>query len=507
MKLRDINFGNLDAQSEAQTLVRNDVFFESQAWEAAKDKGKWFILGRKGAGKSALRLMLEHQASLGRPWVNLSFLQFPTESLGTILDQTRKNALYTDRRFFASTWRYAIIFAVANRLVRSGQISDAPRRLNKCKAVLDGSGSSAPRAEDGRLNFSLVNLFIDAAEMCGSHLAGKSDPAEKTAFPFGTTARECERELVHYLKDRGLHIPVFIDDLDYDLHRFDDVVHPLLLGLIDAVREHYLDYPDSPIAIKAFLPTDVMPTNYRDLDKVGYYVMEWTKSELAQLIARRVHLAGRGVGGMPTRVDSGSAAESVLKHVFPSLSGGHDYRDTITWLCHSTHMRPRDLQKVLNELRQAKCKEDANATCWSEDDIYRFLPEVLKKLANQIQGEFSARYPDIGVVMHRFQERNAEINRGEFCSLIAGIPGLARKDAQVWIDALYECGFLCTVITQETRPGASQPRSKFAMCSWHQSLTPGDHVLADDFVVHRLFWDRFSISPPRGWSFRYPGDA
>lgn len=503
MKLRDIDFGFPDAVADAHNLRRNGVVHETEAWTSRTDNRVSAYFGRKGSGKTALRLAIERPGQYSSV-VSLTFRDFGNESLGLLIDDLR-DAGHDVSRFFRSTWRLAIVGAAASAAYRSPQLLGPHRNeLTACRALLENAKEENPKCENDKLVFSLFDMFMSAARGARLLHSDKSrGDSDRLLYPYTALVKAAEAELVSMLRRHDKTICITIDDFDEDYGRFHDVVRLHTEGLLDAIREHQFDFAQSPLVVKAFIPRDTMPPyEYRHIDKLAHEVMEWRQEDLDMFVAKRIHPSAIGEGGVPRVLKKHQDAMHVIDLVMPRLSGHSDYRNAMSWLVHCSHQRPRDLQFILIELQARKLRVDPDAASWTETDLYTWLPSACNKLAGKIIKEYSNRYPELSVIIQSLHGKDAEIDRKQLESLFGTMRLLNRAVASYWISALYECGILASVLSTR-KGGPGSPLQKVAVCAWHQQLSGGGEVSGDSFVIHQLFWNALANKKP-SWPFVYP---
>ena len=507
MELRHVDFGRYDAVADKERLASGDVFHTNTSWEQAYGANCVALFGSKGSGKTAIRLRLEAKG-LHSPIqtkhlaMTLSLRGFPAEILNNLLSPCEKLPLFDKKTFFKKLWRYIFIAAAGYAVVRS-QNREVGSLLPRTRALLENPDPDFPHTQDNTLSFNFREIFLSAAGMVPQYFARK-DIAEvaKVDFPVGQPRfAEAEAELNKVLKDKKLNVVLCIDNFDDDYGSFRDIVEPMVTGFLYAAMVYYEDYPNSPIAVRAFLPRDtISPNQFRDVDKVPHSVIYWTKDDLAMFIAKRIFVCARSIPGCPREVRNIADAYKIISYVLPkSLSGKTPYTAPFDWIYYSTLSRPRDLQIVFTELQAARLAINPRAEAIEEDDLWKNLPSICTGLAEKSLVEYKDRYPEVRSLLDHFWGSAVVLSRDEISTFVQRARSLTIKDVDYWVQALYECGFL-GVPTNSRMPGDNLPTYIFAFQKHGDDRFRG----ATSFAIHRMFWERFNITVPDGFRFRYP---
>lgn len=120
-----IDFGNPDGLYDYNL---NDYFFDQGYWRRVIQSNKFYIIGRKGTGKSAIyRWLHSKQFEKGTIVSNLSFNNFPFEKLLKLTDDD-----FSRPNQYQSIWKYIILTELCKQITideRERKVTDALKEI------------------------------------------------------------------------------------------------------------------------------------------------------------------------------------------------------------------------------------------------------------------------------------------------------------------------------------------------------------------------------------------
>lgn len=321
MKISEINWGDDSAEKDPYLLR---YFVESTAFQRLRDRQKNMIVGRKGAGKSAVRKKLEEifQSESSTHVINLS-PRF--NSIRNILNDKDIAGGFGQEIFFQHTWIRQILL--------------------DCLCVV-GHRAKGRYAKDS-LEFAR-QISIDLNRTSKDLVENIADVLTKIKAKVGDLGEfglALERELrnvadvdalEHHFRaiaTDGAKFVVLVDDLDLGWNN-SDAANNLLLGLLSAVN--YLAALNSNIFLCVFLREDVYSIlitktqhsdKYRNIER-----LRWDKGDLMAILCERINF-NREQNGL-------ERLSQPLYTVFPHTVGTSNCDN---WLYERTLGRPREL--------------------------------------------------------------------------------------------------------------------------------------------------------------------
>lgn len=371
---------------EAKAEDSRRYFYHVKEVDQIQQGSKYFVIGRKGSGKTAIS---EHFANLHSHDVfaeRLSFKNFPFNQL-----YGHKDASYAQPNQFITIWKYLIYNTICRLLLRNEAIDPALR--NELSSIYSDSLSLSRR----------VNKWV--GKEFGISLFGLS-------FKFSTPAPQKESEdwveRVNYLEDLLLGCKssaryfVLFDELDEDYRdivaeeKYDQYTSLItsLFKAVQDVRTTFSRSEDLRVLPVIFLRDDIFDiVDDSDKNKWGDYRVDlnWDVDKIKRLIAFRISRAidpeceqslsfsdawSRVFGGRPIGVGSGK---------YKKIS-------TFEFIQRSTFLRPRDFVAYLQNCAAHASDAQSNIT----PDVVRSVDKAFSNyLRQEITDELFPVLPDI----------------------------------------------------------------------------------------------------------------
>jgi hypothetical protein len=380
VSLRDLtSFGDVAAEDDAVL----EYFLTTDAVTRIKTGEVFLVLGRKGAGKTALvRHFAEGKGRGVSRSLNLGGYPWAVHA-------QRVDRGASDVEAYVSSWRYLIavqLAALALSRVEDDTDPDARAIRHFLKDNYGGDGLQLDEVlKPGALRLSslsfeptilgckLVTVALDrnkGDKKLGSELDALSDQV------LAATVRLAK-------KINAPSLMLHFDELDQGISTLTEERARMLAGLVLAVRAVRQKYRDGvPVKPVIYLRSDLWDKlAFSDKNKISERMalrLEWDSDSLLELVATRL----RAKLGADARWDSITSAEQVRS------------RDSKwSFVLSRTFLRPRDVIKFLNSaLAQAK-RRDEDPLLLTNPDVINARETYSAYLKAELDDEIMAHWP------------------------------------------------------------------------------------------------------------------
>lgn len=376
---------------EAKQEDNLKYFFHTSESEKILNGDKFYVIGRKGSGKSAISEFILSKQEHNIFAEKLSFKNFPFNELYHL-----DNPKYTSPNQYISIWKYIIYSNICRLMVKNEKIDSEIRKVlekiypsNPIKSLskLIGKWTTA------EFGFSILGN--------GGNLKIEKDLSGFGNLPWIEKANLLEDIIDEYI-DTSKYYIVF-DELDEDYRDFESTEEQnkyknLITSLFKAVQDvkNYFNDKKNIINPIVFLRDDIYSI-IRDADKNKWtdfkIEIDWDKEKIKNMIAYRISKAINS----KTPVLSFDRAWNTIFIDKPINMGDKQQRQLhiFDYITLSTHLRPRDYikyisvccEQTLSENRKAihpmtVKKVDKGFSNYMKDEIideiHALLPEVDK---------------------------------------------------------------------------------------------------------------------------------
>lgn len=333
-----------DEENFADTVVQADTFF---------------VLGRKGTGKSLLAHYVTHKWSQGREsyrrFVEVqSFRNFAFQNLSPF----KQNSLHNKEYF--SIWVWALCLAIAKQRIADVTIPPS-ESLVTLKRLLDEQLPKSKSAKELIEQTSSLKLSGGLKDIFS--VEGQLQKKERPAESFGVFL-EIEQLVLDALSGTTSESIIFLDDLD-DGFEDTELYEQSLASLIYATDHVNRLMHRSGLSAKIvlLLRTDIFHTiNTSDLNRFrtdNAVVLDWNieDKENSPLIRLLVHRLTTALG---EKLEPAQYAEAFYELFEDSV----ETRRTASWMLDLTLGRPRDLVQ-LTKLACTACPSHSRFTAYS----------------------------------------------------------------------------------------------------------------------------------------------
>lgn len=340
---------------------RQEYFYYIQEVSDIAQGHRYFVIGRKGSGKTAIA---QHLSEITDPKIfsiRLSFKNFPFN----ILYSLENNREYTVPNQYISMWKYLIYSYLCKQMIKNQNINLSIR--NKL-ARLYGDSTEVS-----------LNKLIEkwTSKSFGLEVLGVGFNYERERvteeITWIDTIEVLERVILEYCDDATYYF--LFDELDEDYKAFPSEVEAhnymcMLTSLLKAIQQirTTFDVVQKKILPIVFLRSDIY-SQLKDSDKNKWREslidLEWNTAKIKNMLAHRICVAF----DMQT-IDFESAWALLFSRAKVKMGNSQRHEmDIFSYIERSTEMRPRDFVQYIKE-----CVELAK-----ERHEFPILPSTVKE--------------------------------------------------------------------------------------------------------------------------------
>jgi hypothetical protein len=378
MVLRSLqSFGEGNAESDSGL---SDFFIETPSYKGIENQRRLVVVGRKGAGKTAIYSMLLERAE--QRWSNflavgLGFEDYPWH----LHDAACPNEMPTNDQY-ASLWQFLILVETSKLVLRKGKQRydrSARRARRRLKRFIKRNWGSVDAKVSQMFARSVYNLTLEPSAFGFKLFSLKREnvPREELASSL-TAVNGWLREVLVELVDPASSYFVLLDDLDDGFDASNPAANSPLVGLLLAAREvrNWAAKKKLQLTPVVFMRSDIYSElRFPSKNKITeiHENIAWSEfaddpASLKTLIDRRIRAA------LPFET------EDPWREVFTSEM--IDGLPLYAFMASRTHRRPRDMIKLAN-LSLARANSDA-AQKIARKHVEAALPAFSKYLLGEV---------------------------------------------------------------------------------------------------------------------------
>jgi hypothetical protein len=296
VRLREIQLGGFDAESDDK-LERD--FIETEDVDIVLSGRQFLILGRKGAGKSALfrqvPRLLNERVEDGRRVLNLTPSDYEWSRLAAL-----EYPGIPQESLLRASWKISLLLAVADDAL-AGDWSFFRLRARRAEKLRSLIVRALGKRSAGESAFQKAIRFFDSFEEANGSVPGVAELGFKRQrnAPPAVKLLEFQKNLEAAVRDVLRSSPGYLVQID----RLDDVwdgeheTKTWLIGLLKATKDFNDDFRSSgaegaPSAkVIVYLRSDIYETlNYDEKDKLRSFEkrITWTEESLIALVEKRL---------------------------------------------------------------------------------------------------------------------------------------------------------------------------------------------------------------------------
>lgn len=409
---------NIEAKQES-----TDYFYSTGESQELLIGKKYFVIGRKGTGKTAIAEHISSRNDESHFSEKLSFKNFPFNYLYSL-----ENTRYTAPNQYITIWKYLIYSSVCKMMIKNSSIN--AEIVDKLRKIYpDDVHVSLARMVE---KWTATDFGL---EVFGCGISGRREIKPKQELSWIEKCDVLEDVIKEYVDQSYYYI--IIDELDEDYREFEsneerETYLKLLTSLFKAVQDIRTIFKyQSYIFPIIFLRTDIY-TLLKDSDKNKWRSfkvdMDWTEEKIQKMLTHRISVAAE------TQYSDFTDAWNLLFDPAPVQMGNQNRNrmSKFDFITRSTHLRPRDYIQYLIECANAtlskgqsvissetvKAVDDLFSDYLRDeivDEVYSVLPEIneIFEILSQIRKqtfsptEFVEMYESY-VSTARIQDRGAE---------------------------------------------------------------------------------------------------
>lgn len=404
------NFGAVDA--DADELLRK-CFQSHPAYHSVREMRSFLVLGRKGAGKTAIyRKLLTDGKSESVVALGHSFDDYPWNHH----DLQAQHGVPDERRFLNS-WKYLILMGLAKVVLNQDATqpwSDVSEdSLMKVEDfVVDTYGTSNP---DFRQLFSPERKL--KFKLGGEKLGLETVDVKNLAANFREVNAFIQEHIFASLNPQ-LQYYVCFDQLDLGFSPDDSLYSERLVGLILAAKEIFLAAREKQLVVNpvVFLREDIyQDLHFEDKNKIT----ENYSTSVIWKDAEGGHEALKNL--MVLRFKEVLGNEHIAwDDIFDETKQMPGRQSKYRHITDRTFLRPRDMIKFCNEVLEAH-KKEAGSGPFENGSLHEARSGYSDYLLNELDDEVAKNVPDYQGYLEVLKTVGKEkFTRSEFASVLQG---------------------------------------------------------------------------------------
>jgi hypothetical protein len=371
-----------------------------------------YIIGRKGAGKTAF--LLASTLSCCHQEVEVLQTSAVYSEMVTAIRRyaEARGPLFVDQA--AEIWLATFEHVAVAHVCRTADKSDPPAQLQVLWDYLD--------APNGRLSATIAaEHFLATLTRRIVHLAGSSGLRETVdgLSHRGVSFATARAALRGVLSRRAKPLVIVMDNLE-DMHsRLNDVTDALA-GLLRCIGTIANDLEACPFRLQICLPSElfdqlsaISANPEKDL-RESYLVIHWTASELLKLAGARLRMYLQAhhpdrleaLSARARRFDEPEADVALLRAALPPhvRNGLGIVEDPIAYVLRHTQLLPRHLIAVLNGIFTTPDTRDGLGSV-SEQAVVAGTRAAERLIVKGIFAAFKGTFPEADTALRRLSDR------------------------------------------------------------------------------------------------------
>ena len=416
--LEHLDLGDVAAENEIQALS-SLYFIKTPQFIQARQGHARLVIGRKGAGKTALFYGLRKAVSGGRGKIILDlkpeghqFVKLREVVLARLSEGVQQHTL-------TAFWQYLLVLEVARKVIEREALTawrdpEALQDFNELKRQYEAHAADGMEGDFSERLMALVNRLVDS-------VAGKPDES-LTATSLTAMIYKGDisvlTEIVIKRQAASGDLWVLFDNIDkgFPTHGLtkEDVL--IVRGLLDASRKLQRELQKNKVDCNSvvFIRRDVydlLVENTPDRGKESHVDLDWSDEELMkELILRRIQASAPEM--------KGSFADVWNRLFDPHVGGESSFR----YILHRTLLRPRDLLNFVRKAVQVAASRARDRV--REEDICIAEGEYSEDMFNELKYELRDIYPQYSEMLPGFLGGEMVLSREDLylLAMSASIP-------------------------------------------------------------------------------------
>jgi Cdc6-like AAA superfamily ATPase len=376
-------------QLEAKSEDNLKYYYDTDELESILNGTKFYVIGRKGSGKTAISEHILKSTQYDCFAEKLSFKNFPFNDL-----YNHSNNRYTPPNQYITIWKYLIYSFICRLMIKNESIDSEIRQQ-----LLKIYNNPIHSLERIFKTWTSAEFGMSILGNGGNLGIGKSVVENNISWQEKTDILE---DIIMQYLDNSKYYIIF-DELDEDFREIQDVESHklysfLLTSLFKAVQDIKSIFKDTSknIIPIIFLRDDIY-TIIKDADKTKWndfmVEIDWNVDKIKKLLAHRISKS-MNLSNVPSFQDAWNAIFSIKQ--IRTGTRGKNLISSFEMITRNTHLRPRDYVEFI--------KQCAKKTL--EEGRPKIMPETIKKgerdfsnyLKSELTDEVHPVLPDIDVI-------------------------------------------------------------------------------------------------------------
>jgi len=409
--LDQLDLGDVAAENEIKALS-STYFVRTPQFMQARQGHARLVIGRKGAGKTALFYGLRKAVSVGKDPLVLDlkpeghqFVRLREVVLAPLTEGAQQHTL-------SAFWHYLLLLEVAKKIIEREALSawrdpEALDAFNELKRQYEAHAADTQGDFSERLMALIGRLADTVPEQPAESLTG----TVLTQMIYGSDISELSDLVIRRQAAVG-ELWILFDNIDkgFPTHGVakEDIL--ILRGLLDASRKLQRELQKHSVDCTSvvFVRRDVydlLVDETPDRGKESHVDLDWSDEELMkQLILSRIQASVASLRGN---------FNDVWHRLFDAHVGGES---SFRYILNRTLQRPRDLLNFVRKAVQIGASRSHERV--TEEDIVTAESEYSEDMFNELRYELRDIYPQYADVLPEFLGTNLAISR-EDISLLA----------------------------------------------------------------------------------------
>lgn len=380
--------------TEGKDEVMSRYFFHLKELERLKKGNKFFVIGRKGSGKTAIAKFLYTEKTYNQFAIKLDFKSFPFNELYNLYDSG-----FTVPNQYITIWKYVIYTNIAKLMMQNHNIDSDIRQKLKEVYNLDPSGLSRMIKKWTDINFKLPWFA-----------AGAKNEEHKNDISWIDKVEILESIIKKHI-DNSKYLIIF-DELDEDyrdilINNNDKNYLSLITSLFKSIQDIKSIFEDKKESILpiVFLRDDIyeiIMDNDKNKWNNNVIFINWDINKIKEMLAFRI---SRSIDENTTNILDFKTSWSKLFEDKEVPYGSIRNRKSAKILNHIsrfTHLRPRDFVFYIKSCAEISEKRDQHPI------RVKTVQQADKAFSNyfkrELQDEIFAILPNIQKIFNIFSQ-------------------------------------------------------------------------------------------------------
>lgn len=437
--LQSLQIGDPTAENEMTTL--GNYFLRTDQYSKAVRGEVNLVVGRKGAGKTALFIQVRDKTRTDKRNVVLDLKPEGYQLLKLKEDILAHLTQGASHHLVTALWEYLILLEITHKLLEKDQTAHKfNHEIRDLYLELEQTYRTEGYSVEGDFSERLLALSQriaqDYAQRFGDSDCNKLSTDQVTQLVYSHDVRLLRRQVSAYLEHKQ-GVWVLFDNLDkgWSTHGVDAVDAMVLRCLIDAGRkvERDMRKDGHTVHCLVFIRNDVYEHLMRqsaDYGKEMRVALDWTDPDMLRELLRL-----RLISGLPS-----SSAKLGFDQIWPQLCISH-YRgeETSAYIIERSLMRPRNVIKMFAHAKGFAANLAHQKI--QDSDLEKGVRAYSQDLLVELDHELTDVFPDSRDLLYHFIDAEPRLTGGALAKLIASA-GIEKNDVRRVIDFLLYYGIL-----------------------------------------------------------------